>query len=490
MSLIKRQPPSRVTNTVEPAREQQTSILDKNPNSGFVSLDEAIKLLSEKQISKIVENATVLEPISPKNSTKTDYKIAHLNQREDAPPIQGVLLKIRCPEYDEGSRQNPEDILREASGLDKPAQSAFDIRADTEEGRTLLKKYYKAVADHLTFAPLSSNGIFSLTPLPGTKVRLYYFQDPRISSGEPIAGFYEKMYDDSIFDEVSSTIRNLLSKWRQKYELETTSIVQSSNSNIPELVASSPVQVSEVAAGEYGNVQNSNWPPQDLVSEFIGEPSSPDPQLYNIIIDQFDVENNPRYKVRELPNGLGASHPGPETFCNIFAADVTWAMGLPVPWLIDELGNPQPVSSRPKRNWKSLSANGMLQWLLEHGPRYEWREVSAEQSQQNANKGIVTVACIPSHIAIVRPGESRVYKSRVDPRCAQAGIKNKNNIFITNGFGEYIPRYFTCFRNTRYNTPTQEQVDRLSNYSNTSEQSLLLEQQNPEDLSEGTSLQQ
>jgi hypothetical protein len=344
---------------------------------------------------------------------------------------------------------------------------------------------------HGTFAPLYSSGIFSSPPLPGSKVRLHYFQSPMVSSGEPIAGFYEKMYDDDIFEEACSEIAKLLSVFRAAFE-KAAKIVTPTKSNIPTVAAAtsappaegtvgSPVGPTTTApelVGDLGSVSDSRWPPRDLVTQFIGDPAAPSRQLYDTVIDQFQVETNPRYTPRKL-------YPSDEkqaTFCNIFAADVTWAMGLPLPQKIDANGDPQPMSEPLKKGGTTQGCTLMLRWLRGRGKAYEWKEVSEKEAQENANKGLVTVACAKKHISVVRPAKSG---EKEVPVCAQAGARVVNyrpvsKCFIYKEFTRKDgsvepadpPYFFTCFRKTRYTNPTKEQLDSLSAQTSIEQQSI------------------
>lgn len=114
---------------------------------------------------------------------------------------------------------------------------------------------------------------------------------------------------------------------------------------------------------------------------------------YGAVIDQFDVENNPRYTPRVQNPG------GPlDTFCNIFVSDVTKAMGADIPhyWQGQE-----------------LDANRTADWLRDSGPSFGWRQVTEQEAQDLANQGkpVVVTWSNPNgigHSGVVRPGENRV----------------------------------------------------------------------------------
>ena len=102
---------------------------------------------------------------------------------------------------------------------------------------------------------------------------------------------------------------------------------------------------------------------------------------YAKVIEQFHVEDSKRYA------------PDSTTYCNVFARDVAWAMGVELP--------------------KGANASRMVQWLpSEAGKAEGWTmasddalpEARADAAQAMANKGRLVIAIIPGHIAVIRPG--------------------------------------------------------------------------------------
>lgn len=156
-------------------------------------------------------------------------------------------------------------------------------------------------------------------------------------------------------------------------------------------------------------------------------PSCVDQRKYLEVVRSFDVAKNPRYAVRDT-TGDGV----PDTFCNIFVADVAEALGRQLPhwWL-----------------GKELSANDMYDWLLRHGPKYGWANVSAEAAMASVYKANLTVAAWknpargPGHIAIVLPIPT---DDPFNPFIAQAGRENFVGRRLTTGFGGRHPGFFTC----------------------------------------------
>jgi len=493
MSEIIRNPAGRQQNSVPTTSPVYPATLNRNPTPGLQSLNEVIKLLSQNPTSRIVENATVLELTPFVGDLKTKYTLPHLNMKAGE-TLEDFLLKIRDPIHDEGCKRNPEELLIELKNLDNNSSGFFSKNNNKPDQNNILKQYYESVSMHNTFAPRYSSGLLTQAPGPGMKVRIHYFQEPYISSGHKIAGLYEKMYDDNIFEEGLKDLKDFLQKYRQRFLDALQAIAEAASSNIPDVqtygdTSAAPQTAGEIS-GKIGSIDDASWPPKDIVTEYIGQPSNPSAKLYSDVIDQLNVETNPRYQSRRLSFGWG-------TFCNIFVADVTWAMGTPVPWQIDENGNPQPMSAVFKKGWKQLGVGGMITWLGLHGPRYGWKKVQAQEAQDNANKGLTTVAIYYGrgvhHTAIVRPGTATVSNDGANPRSAHAGFppgENKNDISISGGFGVHgpgFPEYYTCFSSNRYVSPTQEQLDRshttIGDPAPEPEMSIAEEPQNPEETS-------
>lgn len=141
--------------------------------------------------------------------------------------------------------------------------------------------------------------------------------------------------------------------------------------------------------------------------------------LYNRVIAQFSVETNPRYEVNKKGRG--------DTYCNIFAWDVTSAMGAEIPHYI----NPKtgaPMKYPKVSGARELSANGTYNWLHKHGAKYGWYQVSAEEAQMLANRGQPVVASLKrsgmsGHIQIVCPSADGLYDPKRGVMIAQAGRK-------------------------------------------------------------------
>lgn len=160
-----------------------------------------------------------------------------------------------------------------------------------------------------------------------------------------------------------------------------------------------------------------------------GSPGARSTENYNAVIDQFQVDKNPRYTPRKISQNSRT-----QTFCNIFVSDVTEAMGAPLPHWVDKNGNP----AQPGAGAHELNGNASVDWLARHGSRFGWKEVSEEEAQEYANKGQPVVAGQKEigksrigHVAIVRPGQI----TNNGPAVANAGAKNTNNSQVARVFG-------------------------------------------------------
>jgi hypothetical protein len=139
-------------------------------------------------------------------------------------------------------------------------------------------------------------------------------------------------------------------------------------------------------------------------------------EAYVKVIDQFQVEKNPRYKpLIEVPNNL-------KTFCNIFCWDCTRALGCEIPhwWLNSE-----------------LTANEMISWLDGRGELHGWKKATKEEARVSALAGRPTVAAwknpkrsAPGHMAMVLPDSKEII-------IAQAGKDNFARARLSVGFGDF-----------------------------------------------------
>jgi hypothetical protein len=147
--------------------------------------------------------------------------------------------------------------------------------------------------------------------------------------------------------------------------------------------------------------------------------------IYDAVLDQFGVEENPRY----LPaDGY--------TYCNVFSWDCMNAMNAILPHWVKPNGDPALPGVHVEA--REQLANDVADWLEQHGGRYFWQEGTAEEAQQWANEGRPCVAVWKrpnghGHIAPVRPGDVRPVLLE-GPLIANAGSFNHNRVRVAKVF--------------------------------------------------------
>lgn len=153
------------------------------------------------------------------------------------------------------------------------------------------------------------------------------------------------------------------------------------------------------------------------------------PEAYSEVIDSFDVENRARYM--QDPNG--------DTWCNVYAADVTKAMGCEIPHYYS------PDTGTPLEYYEPggiyTSAAGMRDWLYNYGSSYGWIECDAETAISMANQGhpSVVLDTAGEHIAIVAPQEA----GEEGVQISQAGWKNFRHTSVSWGWSsDYTLKYY------------------------------------------------
>jgi hypothetical protein len=156
-------------------------------------------------------------------------------------------------------------------------------------------------------------------------------------------------------------------------------------------------------------------------------------EIYSQLINQFAVGHNPRY----LPdNG--------NTYCNIFAWDVSRAMGAEIPHWVDDAGH---IMAPGAAHAREININGGVNWMRSHGvTQLGFHSCTPQQAQDAANKGRLAVVMWKNtgsghgHVAVVRPGK---FSEVGGPNIAQAGRHNFNEGHVVNGFGQLGPlEYF------------------------------------------------
>lgn len=148
------------------------------------------------------------------------------------------------------------------------------------------------------------------------------------------------------------------------------------------------------------------------------------PALYDAVLDQFEVETNPRYAPRHG-----------KTYCNIFIWDVTRAMGAEVPfWTKD--GEP---ASRVVGGSRMMNTNAMAHWLETKGLERGWRRTTESRAIAAARRGepALAIRINPAghgHVAMVRPSRALVL-AQAGSRCFARGSK-------TDSFGAGRPSFW------------------------------------------------
>ena len=165
-------------------------------------------------------------------------------------------------------------------------------------------------------------------------------------------------------------------------------------------------------------------------------PSNRSAALYTSVIAQFSVETNPRYAVNKKGHG--------DTYCNIFMWDVTSAMGAEIPHYIDP-NTGAPMTYPDVKGGRELSANGIYNWLFNHGSQYGWYQVSAEEAQALANRGQPVVTALKNnsghgHVQVVCPSEDGTYDPARGVTIAQAGRRLTSYKPITSIYNASLPK--------------------------------------------------
>lgn len=162
------------------------------------------------------------------------------------------------------------------------------------------------------------------------------------------------------------------------------------------------------------NIPAAAW--KEATAGLTSVPGRRNASLYAAVMNQFNVENHQRYAINKMGNN--------DTYCNIYAWDVTKAMGAEIPHYVDS--NNQPTTSSAK-GARAVNANGMNNWLNSSaGKANGWRKVSAQEAQMLANQGYPAVASWknPSghgHISMVAPSKDGRYDSSRGVAISQAG---------------------------------------------------------------------
>lgn len=151
------------------------------------------------------------------------------------------------------------------------------------------------------------------------------------------------------------------------------------------------------------------------------------------VVDTLDPARSPRYHPRDL-TGDGKR----ETFCNIFLWDFSRSMEAEIPHWIDPVsGDP----GRPGQAFKELNANGVADWLREHGSRFGWHRADASTARVYALAGKPAAAVWKNpigigHVAVLIPApDSRIWIAQAGASCFKRGT-------LAEGFGAHAPGFW------------------------------------------------
>jgi hypothetical protein len=173
---------------------------------------------------------------------------------------------------------------------------------------------------------------------------------------------------------------------------------------------------------DYGAGQQARYI-QDSDMPVVADPQQRSPEQIRQVIDYFNVGNSNI----SPPDNKRYWNPNVNTYCNIFAKDVMYALRAPLPYWVG-LHN---QNADDMYNWLSNSANG-------------WRKVTAAEAAKAAGNGTPALVCGSGHIAVVRPPESGDDPN--NPRIAQAGLQNFVNGTVSKGWGQKTHDYFVYNR--------------------------------------------
>lgn len=171
------------------------------------------------------------------------------------------------------------------------------------------------------------------------------------------------------------------------------------------------------------------WP-HDYVARYLpvsppvgGGPGQRTPRALVDAVRQFDVEHCARYQ------------PGDgQTWCNIFAWDVTRALCAEIPHWITRDGRP----AAPGPPAVELTVNGTIPWLEDMGHAFGWFPATMERARHAAGFGFPAVAVWANanahgHIAVVLPSPPAPAEILI----AQAGASCFSSGSLSAGFGRH-----------------------------------------------------
>jgi len=181
---------------------------------------------------------------------------------------------------------------------------------------------------------------------------------------------------------------------------------------------------------------SSEW--KQVTALYTNSPDDRNILYYLAAIHQFKVESDYQCRYKPFP-GNGCKSGTSDTRCNIFAADVMRAMGVPLPTK-GELG----VGSGTSKNTDPMTANApsLHKWLLKE--QDGWRRIDVSNQSDldelltHLHSGKPGVISDDGHIAVLRPDQLMTNLSTADIGnllIAQAGATNKNSMTFKKSFG-------------------------------------------------------
>lgn len=190
---------------------------------------------------------------------------------------------------------------------------------------------------------------------------------------------------------------------------------------------------------ENATIPDSPW--KAVYPSIVGDVQNRNAATYRAVIDQFNVESNPRYRV----NRQGKN----DTYCNIFLWDVTRAMGAEIPHYIDP-ATKAPMYGNKSEGGQAMSANRIYDWLHDVGGQYGWHKVTPEMAQNLANQGRPVVTAKKNtgghgHVQMVCPSNNGMYDPSRGVTIAQAGSNLYNYKHIGDMYSDSNVSKFTYF---------------------------------------------
>lgn len=210
------------------------------------------------------------------------------------------------------------------------------------------------------------------------------------------------------------------------YGNASTPVTNEQANNLYQLFANKSAGTTAVAESTGGNAVTPVAASVAATPSVVSTTGNRSAELYNEVIDQFNVETNPRYEVNK--NGEN------DTYCNIFMWDVTSAMGAEIPHYVDP-ETLEPMYYPDVEGAQEMNANAIYNWLGEVGEEYGWYQVTAEQAQNLANEGHPAVTARYNsgghgHVQVVCPSEDGTYDAGRGVAVAQAGLRLRRYAYM------------------------------------------------------------